>query len=257
MPLPHFTPDALLRALACANPHCPCQKAVARGSGVTHCPAHDDGRPSLSVSVRDGRVLWNCFAGCDGRVITDAIYQLFPKPERSSPDVKEPTVYDYGAARHLRLDLPDGTKRMWWEPKGTRMADLPLWNGDMLAESRFDGEPVLLVEGEKDANNGVRLGFLCVSLPGGASQRDFGKALEPLAGRDVVLIPDQDKPGLALMQHVAAALAKGGAKSVRILELPPSDHDLSDFLKGTTYAELRGARQAVKDMIENAEAVWP
>lgn len=167
------------------------------------------------------------------------------------------TEYDYGTAKHIRLDMPEGGKRMWWEPKGTRMSDLPLWNGDMIPESRFDGEPILIVEGEKDANNGVRLGFLCVSLPGGASQRDFGDALKPLAGRDVVLIPDQDKPGLALMQAIADALVAVGVKSIRLLELPPSDHDLSDFLKGTTYAELRGARVAMHDMIENADVIFP
>ncbi len=31
-----------------------------------HCPAHDDREPSLSISEgEDGRVLLNCFAGCD------------------------------------------------------------------------------------------------------------------------------------------------------------------------------------------------
>jgi DNA primase len=30
------------------------------------CPAHDDREPSLSISEgEDGRVLLNCFAGCD------------------------------------------------------------------------------------------------------------------------------------------------------------------------------------------------
>jgi hypothetical protein len=160
--------------------------------------------------------------------------------------------YDYGIAKHIRIDTPEG-KRMWWEPKGTRMSDLPLWNGDMLAEHRFDGEPVLFVEGEKDANSGVMLGFLCVSLPGGASQRDFGDALKPLAGRDIVLLPDRDAPGYGLMNAVAPALKKVRAARLRWLLLPGDDHDLSDFLKGTSYAELRGARVAMKDMIEAAE----
>jgi hypothetical protein len=179
--------------------------------------------------------------------------------------------YDYGIAKHIRLDTPDG-KRMWWEPRGTSMSGLPLWNGDLLRESRFDGEPVLLVEGEKDANRGVMFGFLCVSLPGGASQRDFGAALEPLRGRDVVLIPDRDKPGHELMSAVAKALIKAGVRSIRwmpVYDLEPGyldgepgadevhpDHDLSDLLDGSADADPRGARQLVKDMIESAQVVW-
>jgi hypothetical protein len=164
--------------------------------------------------------------------------------------------YDYGIAKHIRINTPDG-KRMWWEPKGVSMADLPLWNGDLLRESRFDGEPVLLVEGEKDANRGVMFGFCCVSLPGGASQRNFGAALEPLKGRDVVLVPDKDKPGLALMERVSSALVAVGVKSLKLLRLPPSDHDLSNFLNDAADDDPRGARVALRDCIDTALVLWP
>lgn len=246
----------LLRALECTRPRCVCQQSTSRGHGATHCPAHDDEHPSLSVSERDGRVLWACKAGCDQRVVTDAIHKFFPLPEKTAPRGRSrETVFDYGRARHIRLDFPDGTKRMWWEPGGTRMADLPLWNGDLLDESRFDGEPVLLVEGEKDANRGVAFGFLCVSLPGGASQRDFGKALDPLQGRDVVLIPDQDEQGRLLMKYVAARLVRVGARSVCVLELPPASHDLSDFLDAAADDDPRGARADLKARIEGLEPI--
>lgn len=164
--------------------------------------------------------------------------------------------YDYGIAKHIRIGTGKG-KRMWWEPRGTRMADLPLWNGDLLRESRFQGEPVLLVEGEKDANRGVMFGFCCVSFAGGASQTDFGDAPKALAGRDVVLIPDQDKPGLALMQRIATVLIGVGVPRIRILYLPPSDHDLSNFLNQAADDDPVGARVALKDCIENATVLYP
>jgi hypothetical protein len=164
--------------------------------------------------------------------------------------------YDYGIAKHIRIDTPDG-KRMWWEPKGVRMADLPLWNSDLLRESRFDNEPVLVVEGEKDANRGVMFGFCCVSFPGGASQRDFGEAPLALAGRDIVLVPDKDKPGLALMERVASALADVGVKSLKLLRLPPSDHDLSNFLNEAADDDPVGARVALRDCIDTALVLWP
>jgi hypothetical protein len=37
------------------------------------CPAHDDAKPSLSIDLRDGRVLLNCFAGCTFRAVVDAL----------------------------------------------------------------------------------------------------------------------------------------------------------------------------------------
>lgn len=252
----------ILRNLECARPACICHKTTMRGHGATHCPAHDDEHPSLSVSVRDGRLLWDCKAGCDRRVVTEAMRQFLPKPE--PPKVVRETTYDYGSAQHRRLDYSDGTKRMWWTPSGVRMSDLPLWNGDLLRESRFDTEPVLLVEGEKDANRGVAFGFCCVSLPGGASQRDFGEALKPLAAREVVLIPDGDKQGWALMSAVADALVKVGVWRIKWMPVydydgpplegdPPSDHDLSDLLDESADADPRGARALLLDMIEAAD----
>jgi DNA primase len=168
------------------------------------------------------------------------------------------TIYEYpGHVKHHRLDFPDKTKRMWWEPGGIKMSDLPLWNGDLLRESRFDNEPVLLVEGEKDANRGVEFGFCAVSLPGGASQRDFGDALVPLRDRDVVLIPDSDQPGSLLMKYVAAALTVVGVARIRVLQMLPSDHDLSDLLNADADADPRGAQAALLAMIDAADTLWP
>ena len=42
--------------------------------GTARCPAHDDRRPSLSVSDGlDGRVLVHCHAGCDQGAVWDAL----------------------------------------------------------------------------------------------------------------------------------------------------------------------------------------
>lgn len=70
----------------------PCETVVARlqnvkrsGSGFTaHCPAHEDQNNSLSVSEGDdGRVLLNCFAGCQVSTIAAniglSLADLFPR----------------------------------------------------------------------------------------------------------------------------------------------------------------------------------
>ena len=77
MPRNHSTSaDALLRALACADPHCVCHRAVTQGQGLTHCPAHDDRHPSLSVKMGRTAVLWHCHAGCGQRDVAHAIRNL-------------------------------------------------------------------------------------------------------------------------------------------------------------------------------------
>lgn len=73
-----------------------------KGNGSQYtakCPAHDDRRNSLSVSVGDdGRVLLKCHAGCDVQDIVGAVglqmKDLFvePPPKNHPPVV---AAYDY------------------------------------------------------------------------------------------------------------------------------------------------------------------
>lgn len=55
---------------------------------ILRCPAHEDRKPSLSVSIgTDGRVLLKCFCGCTALAICEAIGKtlrdLFPKKYKS------------------------------------------------------------------------------------------------------------------------------------------------------------------------------
>lgn len=43
---------------------------------LCHCPAHDDGHPSLSLADQDGKVLVYCHAGCTQDAVIDALRQL-------------------------------------------------------------------------------------------------------------------------------------------------------------------------------------
>lgn len=47
-------------------------KATSNGWSAC-CPAHDDNRRSLSVSEVDGKLLFNCFAGCSFQDIVAAL----------------------------------------------------------------------------------------------------------------------------------------------------------------------------------------
>ena len=114
-----------------------------------------------------------------------------------------------------------------------------------MLEAIAAGEPVYLVEGEKDADRLATAGLCATTNFEGAAKgsqkpkwRDSYTAV--LVGADVVLVRDNDEPGRAHMRHVAAALA--GKALVRWLELPklPEKGDVSDWLDaGHTVDELK------------------
>ena len=60
-------------------------KDIGNGKFLACCPAHDDKSPSLSIrEIDDGRILLNCFAGCDAESVLHAIglefSDLYPEP---------------------------------------------------------------------------------------------------------------------------------------------------------------------------------
>lgn len=59
--------------LACGRPGCPCGRASQNGTGLTHCPAHDDREPSLSCTEKGGKILIHCQAGCPQDRVVEAL----------------------------------------------------------------------------------------------------------------------------------------------------------------------------------------
>lgn len=109
-----------------------------------------------------------------------------------------------------------------------------------LPEIKASTGPVYVVEGEKDADALAALGLTATSNAGGATKwRSYYNAA--LAGRDVVILPDNDEAGRSHAEVVAASL-RGTAASVRIIDLPglPEKGDVSDWLaQGGTVEALR------------------
>ncbi len=101
--------------------------------------------------------------------------------------------------------------------------------------------PVYFVEGEKDVENLVNLGFTATTNQCGA-----GEAWDPaygacLKGASVVIIPDDDPPGLEHAEKYATALSGIAAevKLVRLPNLPTGGKDVSDWIAaGHTKMEL-------------------
>ena len=111
-------------------------------------------------------------------------------------------------------------------------------------------KPILIVEGEKDADNLAALGFVATCNSGGA-----GKWPEVLnqwfLDRNVIILPDNDKAG---ENHVRTLLGnlQGLAKRIKVVRLPVQDKgDVSDWIEGGgTAAQLREMIKAEKEIVE-------
>ncbi len=171
-------------------------------------------------------------------------------------------------ATHVRRDLPDGEKSMWWRlPDGSRglgglpAAELPLYGAQSAAS--WAAGPVFVVEGEKAAEALMRRGLHAVGTVTGASGTPGHRALAILRHREVRLWPDNDEVGQHHMERLAERLA-GVATSVSFVEwaAAPEHGDAADFLVGHSADDVlalpvRGPADAVAPGANAAEGSGP
>jgi hypothetical protein len=228
------------------------------GSGWSaKCPAHDDRQNSLSIGEGDGgKVLLRCHAGCPFERIAPLV-GLTANHNRTRRVLK---IYDYCDRDGATLYQVER-----YEPKGFAVRR-PNGNGGYvyninnvprvlyrLPELLAAGldQPVLIVEGEKDADRLSALGFITTTNFGGANNwhKEYS---EELRGRRVVIIPDNDDAGRAHAKRVARSLV-GIAASVKIVGLPDMQPkgDVSDYLDAGNTPE------ALRDLISAAPAESP
>lgn len=167
-------------------------------------------------------------------VIKELVAKLSNRPAPSAPSQKRLiTTYDYTDAmgklvyqvcryepKDFRQRRPDGNGGWIWNMEECQryLYNLPA----VLASNE-----VVVVEGEKDADNLDRLGLVATCNVGGAKKWEESYS-QCLAGKHVVIVPDTDTPG---QEHAAMVLAgiQGRAASVKIVKLPKGK-DISDYL---------------------------
>ena len=237
------------------------------------CPAHDDKKASLTISeAGDGRVLMYCHAQCPTESILQAVgltmgdlqgersgwleyvEKAFEKKgkrvEAIYPYFKPDGSYAFTRLRLIPKDFCYGIvsgDRWTWGLNGQRRSSIPAIFTDSpkrLSEAVARGDRVYYVEGEKDALRLISEGLTAFTC--GACGDWDKKCAELLRGADVVVLADNDKPGIDSARQVVRDLT-GVAASVRmIVPMPDVDHgDVSDYLSKHTVAELL-------DMIENS-----
>jgi AAA domain-containing protein len=223
----------------------------AKNGYTAKCPGHDDQQASLSICAgNDGRVLLRCFAGCKVEQIVSAVgltlADLFPRNGNGARKIV--ATYDYQDERgtllfqSVRYEPKDFTQRRpdghggWvWNLAGVRR--VPYRLRELLTAD--PSETVFLDEGEKDTDNLRKIGLTATTNPQGAGKwrKEYSQYL---AGRVVVILPDNDEAGEQHALQVARALLPVAAavKIVRLPGLPPKG-DVSDWLaQGHTKEEL-------------------
>lgn len=230
-------------------------------------PCHDDRAASGRIDLNNG---WCWCQACEVGCWPDQLaeqYSLQPPPMKDGAPGVTPeegaTEYVYkteeGIPVHKTIKkLVDGRKKFSqaaWIDKGWDLSggcldrvERLLYHLPELARSTG---PTIFVEGEKDVHTAERLGFAATTSPQGAGKASKVLDWSALAGREVVIIPDNDDVGERHAEEVKAILS-GLAEKCEIIHLPglPDKGDLSDWVKlgGTkeqfsalVYGALRSA----------------
>jgi len=224
-------------------------KPERNGEFRAFCPAHEGKRIALHVKQEQDRIVLHCFAGCTFESILSAVglekrdlwlgdNDKRPKAKSPKPDFQIAEVYHYTDAngkpfevvrtipKDFRQRQPDGKGGYIWNLEGIVPT---LYRRDRVHGAVSQGETIYIVEGEKDVNNAEsKLGITATCNPMGALKW-ADRYSEDLIGAEVVIIPDNDEPGLKHAQQVATSCS-GKAKRLRVLQLPLQSKDLSDWL---------------------------
>jgi len=186
------------------------------GSWMARCPAHPDRNPSLSVSVKEGRVLLHCFAGCPPEAVLGAVGLTWKDLREPDPRAWRPLP---SRPRPPESEAPSPEDRARWEAlwekakpghpllrRYLKARGLSLEPPPALRLAFLRGEPVMVagVEGVKGL-----LGLHLTTLePDGRGRKEkrLAKGSKPKGGA-IRLFPLEAGQPLALAEGIETALA--------------------------------------------------
>jgi putative DNA primase/helicase len=187
-------------------------------SWTARCPAHDDRDPSLSVALRDGRVLLHCFAGCAPEAVLEAVGLTWKDLREADPWAWRPPLPSRAKPKpEPEAPTPEDVERweaLWERAKPghpllgryLRARGLSLEPPPTLRVAFLRGEPVMVarVEGERGLL-GLHLTFL---EPDGRGRKEkkLARGSKPRGGA-IRLYPLEEGQPLALAEGIETALA--------------------------------------------------
>ena len=192
---------------------------------VCICPAHADHTPSLSITEKNGKLLWYCHAKCSQEAVRSALAAagVLPASEWGELSFEEriTRTYDYRNYqvarfhspkdfRHFHLD--EAGRRVWKMTRadGTKI-ELRLYRQDELAADmttrRREDKPkkCLILEGEKDVDAAWEIGLPATTNSAGAKkwQHRHSALLQEAGVENIIIIPDNDETGRTHADQVA------------------------------------------------------
>jgi len=213
-----------------------------------HGQGHGDRSPSLSIAEGDGgRALINCHACCSVEAVVAAIgltmADLMPA-KATGLVIKEsyPYVDANGEVlfevvrlepKSFRQRRPNGKGGWTWKVQGIQRV---IYRLPAVMAAVASGQPIYIVEGEKDVHAAEQAGVVATTNPGGAGKwrSEFNEAFR---AADVFIVADLDATGIRHARKVAASLT-GIAGTIRLLQ-PAAGKDLTDHLAaGKSLDEL-------------------
>lgn len=242
-----------------------CNPRQSGGQYAARCPAHDDRKPSLSVTHDGEKVLLKCHTGCDVEDILEALgltsRDLFDndlEPEKQDTTPQITAIYDYKDLngkllyqkirfhpKDFRIRRPDGRGGWIWNIGGTARV---LYRLSELREGIRQRRRVFIVEGEKDVDRLIKMGQVATTNFEGAAKgnqspkwrvSDYSQML--VGAREIIVVADNDEPGFAHARAVAASLRDVPGRTVSIVRaaVDTPHADVSNHLDaGHTLDEL-------------------
>jgi len=260
-------------------------KKISRNQWQALCPAHDDHKPSLSITkAKDGKILLHCFAGCSyeeiiealsinfnlenkGKTIDEQLNEVFEKywlpKQKKHPRVERKTTTEYPYPdyegnyneRVIRVDYPDRPKKIWsqelqggkWVNRKHKGPIRWLYNGRKVLQ--HPDQRLYVVEGEPKVEALRKVGLLATCNQGGAGKwyEHHSKDLE--GWNEIVILPDNDKAGQRHAHRIKRSSQRHKVKTIRIVALPnlPDGGDVID------YFYQGGTKESLEQIVNNTK----
>ena len=224
-------PDILLRD----------RKGIKKGNEINFlCLVHDDHNPSANYNTE--KKAWNCFACGDNGGFVDlqkklGIYEV-PQHKGKTWEIRD--ISNKLITTKYRSDNGTG-KKYWYEPKGIKTKELPLYNTEKIPTYSKD-EPLFIVEGEKCTESLIKHGFQALGTITGAGSIPNREVFEPVLDfSEIFLLPDNDNAGYQHMTSIKQYLPQSNI--YKWID-KPDKYDIADFI-----AESNNPDNDIKNLV--------